>query len=268
LRPALFSYAGFGDYSAMLKMRSLLFNILFYANLIILMILGLPTLLVGRRGVFALARVWGRSSLWLLDKICGLRVEFRGLENIPQGGYIIAAKHQSILETFALLLHAPDFAYVLKRELTYIPIFGWYLSGAEQIAIDRSAGRSAVSIVSERAGEVLRAGRQIFIFPEGTRRPPGAPPQYKFGVAKLYEDTGAPCLPVALNTGLFWGRRGFSRRPGVAIIEYLPAIAPGLARDAFIEKLQSAIEAGCERLNADALAGNPALAMAPAAVQG
>jgi 1-acyl-sn-glycerol-3-phosphate acyltransferase len=115
---------------------------------------------------------------------------------------------------------------------------------------------------------VLRAGRQIFIFPEGTRRPPGAPPQYKFGVAKLYEDTGAPCLPVALNTGLFWGRRGFSRRPGVAIIEYLPAIAPGLARDAFIEKLQSAIEAGCERLNADALAGNPALAMAPAAVQG
>jgi 1-acyl-sn-glycerol-3-phosphate acyltransferase len=252
----------------MLTLRSLVFNILFYINLIILMILGLPTLLAGRHGVFALARVWGVSSLWLLDKICGLRLEFRGLENIPRGGYIIAAKHQSILETFALLLHAPDFAYVLKRELTYIPIFGWYLIGAEQIAIDRSSGRSAVSVLSERAGAVLRGGRQIFIFPEGTRRAPGAPPQYKFGVAKLYEDTGAPCLPVALNTGLYWGRRGFSRRPGGAVIQYLPCIAPGSDRDAFIETLQNAVETACDRLNADALANNPALGDAAAIAAG
>jgi 1-acyl-sn-glycerol-3-phosphate acyltransferase len=257
-----------GDDGAMLTLRSLVFNILFYINLIILMILGLPTLLAGRHGVFALARVWGVSSLWLLDKICGLRLEFRGLENIPRGGYIIAAKHQSILETFALLLHAPDFAYVLKRELTYIPIFGWYLIGAEQIAIDRSSGRSAVSVLSERAGAVLRGGRQIFIFPEGTRRAPGAPPQYKFGVAKLYEDTGAPCLPVALNTGLYWGRRGFSRRPGVAVIQYLPVIAPGIDRDAFIETLQNAVETACDRLNADALANNPALGDAAAIAAG
>ena len=111
LARALFSRTVFGEYSAMLRLRSLVFNLLFYANLIILMIFGLPTLLAGRQGVFALARVWGVSSLWLLEKICGLRVEFRGLENIPQGGYIIASKHQSILETFALLLHAPDFAY-------------------------------------------------------------------------------------------------------------------------------------------------------------
>ena len=258
--PALSSSLGLRDYSAMLTLRSLLFNIAFYVNLILLMVFGLPVLLAGRHGVFALARMWGASSLWLLEKICGLKVEFRGLENIPRGGYIIASKHQSILETFALLLHAPDFAYVLKRELTLIPFFGWYLIGAEQIAIDRSAGRSAVSIVSDRAGAVLKSGRQIFIFPEGTRRPPGAPAQYKSGVAKLYEETGAPCLPVALNTGLFWGRRGFSRRPGVAVIEYLPPIAPGLERDAFIAKLQSIIEAECNRLNADALAKNPALA--------
>jgi 1-acyl-sn-glycerol-3-phosphate acyltransferase len=244
----------------MLALRSLLFNIAFYVNLIVLMILGLPVLLAGRRGVFALARLWGRTSLWLLEKICGLKLEFRGLENIPDGGYIIAAKHQSILETFALLLHAPDFAYVLKRELTFIPIFGWYLMGAEQIAIDRKAGRNAVSVVSERAGAVLKAGRQIFIFPEGTRRQPGAPAQYKFGVAKLYEDTGAPCLPVALNTGMFWGRRGFLRHAGVAVIEYLPPIAPGLARDAFMGRLQSSIEAECDRLNADALTHNPSLA--------
>ena len=244
----------------MISLRSLVFNILYYANLIILMILGLPTILIGRHAIFALARLWGASSLWMLEKICGLRLEFRGLENIPQGGYIIASKHQSVLETFALLLHAPDFAYVLKRELKYVPIFGWYLIGAEQIAINRSAGRSAISVISARAGEVLRSGRQVFIFPEGTRRPPGAPAQYKFGVAKLYEDTGAPCLPVALNTGLFWGRRGFLRHPGVAVIEYLPAIAPGLDRDAFLATLQSTIEAECERLTAEALAKDASLA--------
>jgi 1-acyl-sn-glycerol-3-phosphate acyltransferase len=246
----------------MIGLRSLLFNIVYYANLIILMILGLPVILKGRHGVFALARIWALSSLWLLDKICGLRVEFRGLENIPQGGYIIAAKHQSVLETFALVLHAPDFAYVLKRELTYVPIFGWYLAASEQIAINRSAVRNAMAVVSARAGEVLKAGRQVFIFPEGTRRPPGAPAQYKFGVAKLYQDTGAPCLPVALNTGLFWGRRGFLRRPGTAVIEYLPPIAPGLDREVFLATLQATIEKECERLNADALKSDPSLAAA------
>jgi 1-acyl-sn-glycerol-3-phosphate acyltransferase len=246
----------------MVTLRSLVFNVLYYANLIILMILGLPTILAGRHAIFALARIWGRASLWLADKICGLRVEFRGLENIPRGGYIIASKHESFLETFALLLHAPDFAYVLKQELTYIPIFGWYLWGADQIAINRSAARNAMSVLSARAGEVLRSGRQVFIFPEGTRRPPGAPPQYKFGVAKLYEDTGAPCLPVALNTGLFWGRRGFRRHAGVAVIEYLPPIAPGLKRDDFLAQLQATIETECERLNAEALGDNPSLATA------
>jgi 1-acyl-sn-glycerol-3-phosphate acyltransferase len=151
----------------MLVLRSLIFNIVYYANLISLMILGLPTILFGRHAVFALARLWAASSLWLLKTICGLRLEFRGLENIPQGGYIIAAKHQSVLETFSLVLRAPDFAYVLKQELIYVPFFGWYLLGAEQIAIDRSAGRNALSVVSARAGKVLKAGRQVFIFPKG-----------------------------------------------------------------------------------------------------
>ncbi len=245
----------------MIGLRSLVFNVAYYANLIVLMILGLPTILFGRHAVFALARVWAASSLWLLEAICGLRLEFRGLENIPQGGYIIAAKHQSVLETFALVLHAPDFAYVLKKELIFVPFFGWYLLAAEQIAIDRSAGRNAIAVVSVRAGKVLRSGRQVFIFPEGTRRPPGAPAQYKFGVAKLYEDTGSPCLPVALNTGLYWGRRGFLRRPGVAVIEYLPAIAPGLKRDDFLAQLQATIETECERLYAEALTRDSSLAL-------
>ncbi len=243
-----------------IKLRSLAFNLAFYVNLIVLMILGLPMILGGRHGVFFMARLWGSTSVWLLEKLCGLRVEYRGLENIPKGGYILAAKHESFLETFALLKYAPDFAIVLKRQLVFVPLFGLYLVGARQIAIDRARGRSALAQIIAQAGEVLRDGRQVFIFPEGTRRPPGAPPRYKFGTAALYAATGAPCLPVAVNTGLFWGRRGFSRRPGVAVIEYLPPIAPGLGRDVFAAHLQTTIETACARLNAEAVAADSGLA--------
>ncbi len=244
----------------MIKLRSLVFNLAFYANLIVLMILGLPMILGGRHGVFFMARLWGSTSVWLLEKICALRVEYRGLENIPEGGYIIAAKHESFLETFALLKYAPDFAIVLKRQLVFIPLFGLYLVGARQIAIDRARGRNALMQIIAQARPILREGRQVFIYPEGTRRPPGATPRYKFGVAALYTETGVPCLPVAVNTGLFWGRRGFTRRPGVAVIEYLPPILPGLDRDAFAERLQSAIETACARLNAEAVKADASLA--------
>jgi 1-acyl-sn-glycerol-3-phosphate acyltransferase len=244
----------------MIKLRSLVFNLAFYVNLVVLMILGLPMILGGRHGVFFMARLWGSTSVWLLEKICGLRVEYRGLENIPKGGYLIAAKHESFLETFALLKYAPDFAIVLKRQLVFIPLFGLYLIGARQIAIDRSRGHSALAQIIAQASDVIRDGRQVFIYPEGTRRPPGAPPRYKFGAAALYAATGAVCLPVAINTGLFWGRRGFTRRPGIAVIEYLPPIAPGLAREAFAERLQATIETACARLNAEAVATDPSLA--------
>lgn len=244
----------------MTALRSLAYNIAFYVNIIVLMIIGLPLILLGRHGVFFMARLWGGSSLWLLDKLCGLKVEFRGLENIPQGGYILASKHESLLETFALLENAPDFAIILKKQLVWIPLFGFYLVGARQIAIDRSRGRAALTQIVEQAREVLGSGRQIIIYPEGTRRPAGAPPRYKYGVAAIYAETNAPCVPVALNTGLYWGRRGFTRRPGVAVIEYLPPIPPGLDRDAFAEKLESAMEAACERLNQEAVARDPRLA--------
>ena len=126
------------------------------------------------------------SSVWLLDKICGMKVEYRGVENIPPGAVLLAAKHQSFLETFALLKYAPDFAIVLKRQLTYIPFFGLYLIVSKQIAIDRARGRQALQQIEDAAKPVLAAGRQIFIYPEGTRRPPGAPPRYKQGVTALY----------------------------------------------------------------------------------
>jgi 1-acyl-sn-glycerol-3-phosphate acyltransferase len=125
----------------MLATRSLLFNALFYLNMIVLMIVGLPTMLFGRKAVFALARLWGAISVWLLEAICGLKLEYRGVENIPPGAVLIAAKHQSFLETFALLKYAPDFAIILKRQLTYVPLFGLYLIVSQQIAIDRGRGR-------------------------------------------------------------------------------------------------------------------------------
>ena len=243
----------------MLAVRSIFFNLLFYLILLILMIFGAPAMLGGRRGIFALANVWRAASVWLLETVCGLKVEYRGIENIPAGGVIIAAKHQSFLETFALLKYAPDFAIILKRQLAYIPFFGLYLIVSKQIAIDRARGRQALQQIEEASRSVLAAGRQIFIYPEGTRRPPGAPANYKPGVAVVYAANSAPCLPVAVNTGLYWRRRGFLRRPGLAVIEYLPPIPPGLGRKAFAVRLQNEIEAACNRLNAEAIARDPTL---------
>ncbi len=160
----------------MLAIRSLLFNALFYLNLVVLMIIGLPTMLFGRRSVFALARLWGAISVWLLEATCDLRLEYRGVENIPPGAILIAVKHQSFLETFALLKYAPDFAIILKRQLTYVPLFGLYLIVSQQIAIDRAKGRQALQQIAGAAKPVFAAGRQVFIYPEGTRRLP-APPE-------------------------------------------------------------------------------------------
>ena len=152
--------------------------------------------------------------MWLLAAICGLRLEYRGVDNIPPGGVIVAVKHQSFLETFALLKYAPDFAIILKRQLTYIPLFGLYLIVSKQIAIDRGRGRRSLLQIVAAAKLVLAAGRQIFIYPEGTRRLPGAPPQYKSGVAALYAGTRAACLPVAVNTGLYLAAPQLSPPPG------------------------------------------------------
>ena len=243
----------------MIYIRSAIFNALFYANMILLMIVALPTLAMDRHAVFKLARIWAMSSNWLLKVICNTRVEFRGESNIPKGGYIIAPKHQSIWETFALCLYFPDFSFILKRELTWIPVFGWYLKRAEQIAINRSSGSAALAEASERSNRILNDGRQVFIFPEGTRRPVGAAPAYKFGVAQIYSRANAPCLPIALNAGLFWPRRSFLRYPGTIIVEFLEPIPPGLERNAFFKILQDRMEAATNRLVDEAIQRNPSL---------
>ncbi len=243
----------------MVFLRSALFHLLFYIVLVGLMIVGFPYAFMPRRKMLDLPKLWGRISLFLLDRICGLKVEFRGLEHLPTGGVIIAAKHQCFLETFAMPTKLGDFSYVLKRELMAIPLFGWYLRAAEQLAIDRSRRTSALTQVAKEARKILAQGRQIVIFPEGTRKPVGAPPDYKAGVAFVQAETGALCVPVALNTGLFWPRRGFVRRPGRAVIAFLEPIAPGLDRKAFMVLLQERIETASDRLAAEAFAQNPSL---------
>jgi 1-acyl-sn-glycerol-3-phosphate acyltransferase len=234
-----------------ITIRSILFNLLFYLNLVILLIAAIPTLVMPRRAIIEMAKVWGRTTLWLLRVVCGIGVEWRGLEKIPPGGILIAAKHHSTWETFALLTQLPDPTYVIKRELTWIPFFGWYAKHGGMIPVDRGAGKSALTGMMAAARKALAEGRQIIIFPEGTRRPAGAEPKYKFGVTHLYAETGVPCVPVALNSGLFWPRRRFLRFPGTITVEFLDPIPPGLDRTAFFARLQEEIERATARLIAE-----------------
>src|SRR5205814_2228485 len=167
-----------------------------------------------------------------------IEVEWRGLEKIPAGALIVAAKHQSIWETFALIPLFADPTFIVKRELMWIPVFGWCMRRADMISVDRGAGSQALFAMTERAKFEIGRGRQIIIFPEGTRRATGAAPAYKFGVAKLYAATGATCLPIALNSGLVWPRRSFLRYPGVVRVEILDPIPPGLPADAFVARIK------------------------------
>ena len=231
-----------------LVIRSIIFNILFYLNLFAQLIAALPTLLMPRWGILAVGRFWARTNLWLLRTVCGLDANFHGLDKIPPGPLLVAAKHQSMWETFALLLILPDPAYIMKRELMWIPFFGWYAWKAGMIAVDRRRGSQALLDMNASARRELARNRQIIIFPEGTRRPPGAEPRYKYGVAHLYAEIGVPCLPIALNSGLFWPRRSLRRYPGTVRVEVLDLIPPGLGKEAFFERLQRAVEAATARL--------------------
>ena len=232
----------------MILLRSLLFNLAFYLNLGVLLIGAFLALVLPRRAVLDMAKLWGRTSVWLLRVICGTKVEFRGLEKLPKGALIVAAKHQSTWETFALLRLFDDFTFIVKRELMWIPIFGWCMAKGRMIPVDRGAGSQALGAMTKRAREEIRTGRQLIIFPEGTRRPPGAAPRYKFGVAHLYAEVGVPCVPIALNSGLFWPRRAFLRLPGTIVVEFLDPIPPGLDKDAFFQRLQTDIETATARL--------------------
>lgn len=231
--------------------RSVVFNIAFYLNLFAHFIAAIPTLVMPRRAILSVATFWGRTNLVLLRAICGIKVDYRGLQKIPPGPLLVASKHQSLWETFALLPLFHDPAFILKRELLWIPFFGWYAWKAGMIPVNRGKRAQALAEMTVRAREELGRDRQIVIFPEGTRRAPGAEPSYKYGIVHLYSETGVSCLPIALNSGLFWPRRSFLRYPGTVVVEVLDPIAPGLGKPAFAEQLQQRIETATTRLIAE-----------------
>jgi 1-acyl-sn-glycerol-3-phosphate acyltransferase len=233
---------------AVIFLRSLVFNILFYVNFLFWSLVALPTFLMPRAAMLKVAAWWARANILLMRAICGIKVEFRGVEKIPKGPLIVASKHQSMWETISLLRFFEALFFVLKRELKFIPIFGLFLIKTRMVAIDRSKGGRALLAVMRRAAEEVRHGRQFVIFPEGTRTAPGAPPHYKAGVGLIYTDCGVPCLPVALNSGLFWPRRTFMRYPGTLVVEFLDPIPPGLKREEFLKRIESVIEDASGRL--------------------
>jgi 1-acyl-sn-glycerol-3-phosphate acyltransferase len=231
--------------------RSLVFNVLFYVNLALFVVLGAEFFLAPRKIAIRALQTWGRSSLWLARVLCGIKMEVRGRENIPEGAALVASKHQSTWETFALLPLVDDPAVVLKHELSWFPFFGWFIFKFRMIRVKRSAGSAALKRMIADAREAAKANRQIVIFPEGTRRAIEAEPDYKPGTAALYLALGLSCVPVALNSGLYWPRRKLLRFPGTVIVEFLPAIPAGLPRKEFSAKLQSAIESATKRLVAE-----------------
>jgi 1-acyl-sn-glycerol-3-phosphate acyltransferase len=229
-------------------LRSLIYNVLFYLALLAWFVVAIPTFALPRSALMTLARLWSRSNIWMLRIVCNVKVEYRGVEKIPKGPLIVASKHQSMWETFALLQFFDQPLFILKRELKWIPVFGLYLMKAGMIDVDRSAGGRALLKMARRAGEEVRQGRQLIIFPEGTRRAVGAAPRYKPGVAQIYANCHAPCLRVALNSGLFWPRRTFMRYPGTLVVEFLDPLPPGLPREEFLARMSGAIEEATGRL--------------------
>lgn len=232
----------------MTTLRSLLFNLYFLVVTAVLGLLYLPFLLLPPRYLWPAARLWVRLTLGGLRLICGLDCRIEGQEHLPRSGGLVASKHQSAWDTliFTLLLPAP--AMVLKRELLLIPFFGWYLRHLGMIAIDRRRGARALQDMVRQARQRLTEGRQIVIFPEGTRSRPGTSGRYQSGVAALYSNLGVPVTPVALNSGRYWGRRAFRKKSGTIHLRALPPLAPGLERRLFIERLKQAIEEGTAAL--------------------
>ena len=248
--------------------RTVLFNVALYVNFLAQAILFSPVLLMPERCFWPIGRFWVRSTLWLHRTITGIDDEIRGKENIPTGGFLVASKHQSAWETLRLTELFPRPSFILKRQLLWVPLFGWYLMKAHMIPVDRGRGAAAIEAMTAHARRAIREGRQIIIFPEGTRRPPLAPPAYRHGIMRLYRDLGVPCLPVALNSGLFWPRRSFAHRKGTIVGECIEPIPPGRDPESFAAELQQVLEAATNRLIAEALGQHPHLSEAIARESG
>jgi len=235
-------------------LRSILFWTVAIAFTIVIAAAAVVTLPMHRDVTYRWCRFWAGAMLWLMRAICGLDYRVLGREKIPAGPAIFALKHQSAWETIAFVALAPPISGVLKRELLVIPIYGWYLRRLGMVPIDRKAAGAALREMLRRAQDETRQGRGIMIMPEGTRLPPGRTGRYHPGVAALYTVLGLTVVPVALNSGLFWGRRSLLLRPGTITLQFLDPMPPGLERREFMKQLQERIESAAERLRREALA--------------
>lgn len=226
--------------------RSVLFNLTFAAVTLVMAVIGLPLFLGPRAWMDFYGRLWAKACLWLLMRIVGLDYEIRG--PVPSGACLIAAKHQSAWETLALAALIPDSTFVLKRILLWTPPFGPFMAKVGMIPIDRSGGSKTVRKMLAAARRMMAADRPIVIFPEGTRRAPGAPPAYHPGVAALYRELDTPVIPVAVNSGLYWRRNAFTKRQGVVLLEFLEPIPAGMNRRSFMREIEDRIETATVRL--------------------
>jgi 1-acyl-sn-glycerol-3-phosphate acyltransferase len=225
--------------------RSLLFHLLFYLWTAVVAVICTPVLLGPTRWTLAMFHFWGRGVVLLLG-VCGIRVEVRGRQHIPNGPALVAPKHQCMFDVFAQFTWLPASVFVMKKELNWIPWFGWYAAKVGTIDIDRSGHATALKNMVRRAKALFAKDRQVVIFPEGTRGQPGAKTDYKPGIAALYRELDVPVIPVATNSGVHW--QSFQRIPGTIVFEYLEPIPPGLKRAEFMRTLEERIEAASARL--------------------
>jgi 1-acyl-sn-glycerol-3-phosphate acyltransferase len=230
-------------------MRSIVFTLCFYLNTFLHVVVCVPVLVMpGRRALWAAVNSWANVNHWLLRALGGITYEIEHLDRIPDGPLLVACKHQSTWETYTLIQLFKDPVYVFKHELLWVPLFGWYCAKASMIPVKRGTRSAALSDMLELAHKKVADGRQILIFPEGTRSAPDAEPAYKYGIIQLNAQLGVPCLPIALNAGLYWPRRNLRFRPGKIRMEILEPIPPGLSEDEFRMRLESAIETATGRL--------------------
>ena len=228
----------------------MIYAVAFYAwNIVAVLTLGWG-LILPRPWLLPLARWWAKGHLVVMKRTLGLTYRVEGREHLPDGAFLVAAKHQSAWETIALnaILDRP--AFILKRELFRIPVIGWWLWRAGMVGIDRAAGASALKKALIGAKARLAEGRPVVIFPEGTRTPPGERRRYQPGVAALYAELDAPLIPIAHNAGLFWRAKGLGRRGGEITVSILPPISPGLPRKEMMTALEQAIETRSDALAA------------------
>ena len=235
----------------MLLLRSLLFALAFYVTTALMLVFGSWLLIAPRSWAMAGLKLHGIICVWLLRVIAGTKLDVRGREKLPGGAYLVVSKHQSAWDTFGLVPLFRDPAIVLKDELKWIPFYGWFCVKFEHILVKRDKAAKALKQMTADAQSRAAQGREIVIFPEGTRQAPGAPPDYKPGYVALYEALELPCVPLALNSGLFWPRRTLLRYPGTIVVEFLDPIPPGLPRKEFRKILEARLEEAALRLVAE-----------------